>query len=105
MIHHVQAKSAQGAASVVLDSKSLLIRSITDEIGSSLEYELGQKHDIFGVPITVKFKPIKQGEIVKVKIFYETTQDCSALQWLTPEQTVGLKYPYMFSQCQAIHAR
>ena len=38
-------------------------------------------------------------------IDYETTNQCSAVQWLKPEQTSGGKHPYLFTQCQAILAR
>ena len=36
---------------------------------------------------------------------YRTAPECSAAQWLEPEQTAGKRRPYLFTQCQAIHAR
>lgn len=38
-------------------------------------------------------------------ISFNTTEKVTALQWLEPEQTASKKAPYLFSQCQAIHAR
>jgi leukotriene-A4 hydrolase len=42
---------------------------------------------------------------IDVKVEYATSPSASAVQWLTPEQTVGKAHPYIFTQCQAIHAR
>lgn len=42
---------------------------------------------------------------IDVLINYETSNNASALQWLSPEQTLGKIHPYLYSQCQAIHAR
>jgi len=42
---------------------------------------------------------------LKISISYCTTKLSSALQWLPKMQTAGKEYPYLFTQCQAIHAR
>ena len=41
----------------------------------------------------------------KVAVTYATSPQSSAIQWLPPAQTAGKQRPYLFTQCQAIHAR
>ncbi|NYE63985.1 aminopeptidase N [Duganella sp. 1224] len=41
----------------------------------------------------------------KVRVYYRTAPSAAALQWLTPEQTLSGKRPFMFSQSEEINAR
>ena len=88
--------------SLVLDSKDLDISSIIDqESGEKLEYVLGEKVSDFGSPLSISLKPNTNG----VTIHYKTSSTASGVQVLAPEQTLGGKHPYLFTQNQAIHAR
>ncbi|KAK4308235.1 hypothetical protein Pmani_020082 [Petrolisthes manimaculis] len=90
---------------LILDTRELDIKSVkVEETGQVLTYILGEHHPNFGSSFTITL-PSDTKEQCKIQIEYETSPGCSALQWLSPEQTAGKKQPYVFSQCEAIHAR
>lgn len=74
-----------------------------------MQWKLNQNRiEPYGSPLTIHLddKHSKTaGSEITLRIGVNTTKDCTALQWLTPAQTSNKKHPYMFSQCQAIHAR
>ncbi|PHV06720.1 aminopeptidase [Janthinobacterium sp. BJB412] len=41
----------------------------------------------------------------KVRVYYHTAPGAAALQWMTPQQTMSGKRPFMFSQSETINAR
>ncbi|VUZ56662.1 unnamed protein product [Hymenolepis diminuta] len=47
----------------------------------------------------------KQASKFAVVIEYSTTPQASALQWLEAQMTADKRSPFLFTQCQAIHAR
>lgn len=94
-------KRAPEAKQVVLDTKGLTIHGVTDAQGEALPYALGAADSILGQPLTVELKP----GVERIIVSYETSPEAGALQWLTPAQTAGKKYPYLFSQGEAILTR
>lgn len=97
-----------GVKQLVLDSSYLLVKSVED-VGTqrTLAFTLqSPRHETFGSALTIELaSALTLHATTKVRITYSTTRECTALQWLCPSQTVGKKHPYLFSQCQAIHAR
>jgi leukotriene-A4 hydrolase len=90
---------------VVLDSSYLDVKSIKVD-GKAAKYDIAPRIEALGSPLTVEIASApEKDEEIDIAIELSTTDDCTALQWLTPAQTSNKKHPYMFSQCQAIHAR
>ncbi len=81
---------------IVLDSDGLDIASITDKDGRPLPFEIGARVKGMGEPVTVTM-----GQARELTIGYSASE-AEALQWLTPEQTLGGEKPYLFSQGQPI---
>lgn len=91
----VQAKP--DSKTIVLDSKGLEVKSVTDGSGKALLFALGKADPNLGAPLTIELNGAD-----RIRIDYVSAPDAEALQWLTPEQTAGKKHPFLFSQGQAI---
>jgi leukotriene-A4 hydrolase len=63
-----------------------------------------EAHPVMGSALTINL-PGQGARALQVAVQYRTSPSSSAVQWLRPEQTAGGKHPYLFTQCQAIHAR
>jgi aminopeptidase N len=90
-----------GTGPLDLDTRDLRIESVIDLEGKPLRHELAAADPILGARLRVELPPGTQG----VRVKYATSPAASALQWLTPAQTAGGQQPFLFSQCQPIHAR
>lgn len=100
---HRQTGSAED---LVLDTRDLQILGVTDvKTGTKLSFTLDEPVPAFGSKLTIKLVEGNEDKSFDLKIEYETSPKSSALQWLLPAQTAGKRHPYLFSQCEAIHAR
>jgi leukotriene-A4 hydrolase len=89
------------AKQVVLDTKALNIERITDAAGAPLRYSIGEGDPILGSPLSID---LPQGTQTVV-VYYETTKDTEAVQWLEPAQTAGKRKPFLFTQGESILTR
>jgi leukotriene-A4 hydrolase len=83
-----------------LDIRDLMIDSVTID-GKITKFEIGPYVEYFGQCLSINIE--KNTE--KVKIFYKTSPQSAALQWIDPEKTAGGNHPFLYSQSQAILAR
>lgn len=88
--------------SMVFDTKGLKIKKITlNKSEDSTSFHFGETDAILGTPLVVKIKPSTKS----VNIYYETTTQSDALDWLSPNLTAGKKYPFLYTQGEAILTR
>lgn len=99
----------ENADKLILDTKGLIIHEVClKDSGKELPYIVEEEVKPFGKPLEVQIPSQlseRVGSTFEISIKYETTPESSALDWLEPEQTSGKKHPFLFTQCQAIHAR
>jgi leukotriene A-4 hydrolase/aminopeptidase len=90
-----------GTDTLHLDSRDLNINKVFLDDNSETTFTKGDRIKYLGQELKIKIKP----DTKTVTIEYSTMPGAAALQWLLPEQTAGGKYPFLFTQSQAILAR
>lgn len=93
------------ASKLKLDTRDLVIeRAEVSADGREFKptrHVLGAADKVLGAELSIDV----QRDTRFVRVFYETSPQATALQWLDPPQTAGKKHPFLFTQSQAIHAR
>lgn len=85
--------------SLCLDTGKLEIRAAEDHQGKPVAFALEPGDPIRGPRLRLALSG------AEVTIHYQTAPGATALQWLDPAQTADGQSPYVFTQCQSIHAR
>ena len=78
-----------GAGPLDLDARGLDVRSVSDGAGAPLQFELGPEDEVLGSRLRVEIPRATDS----IRIAYATSSDASALQWLTPAQTLASAIP------------
>ena len=90
---------------LVLDARHLNITKVllkTNDTEKPLTFQVDTERE----SLIIEMNETSKDSLSSLLIYYSTSNTkCTALQWLSKEQTADRQYPYMFSQCQAIHAR
>ena len=87
---------------IIFDTRKLQIEKVTvgdDEKATT--FSLDKNADFMGQALHVAI----DSSTKKLTIYYSTSKDADALQWLTPQQTSGKQQPFLFTQSQPILAR
>ncbi len=92
------------ADTLVLDANDLTINTVEANVGGEwveTDYEMGPDDEAMGS----KFEIELPGGADSVRIGYATSPEAEGVQWLSPEQTKGGEFPYLFTQFQPLYAR
>ena len=79
-------------------------------------YDKNEDKNALGTPLIIYLESLKkespeeyekvfQDKKITISIEFKTNGNCNGIQYLTKEQTHSKKYPFMFTQCEAILCR
>ena len=88
-------KTLANTTKLVLDTSYLEIQQANLLLNGcvSCDFAFSDRDARYGSALTITFPELSAGQTVDFEIFYSTTKQCTAVQWLTREQTIGKKHP------------
>lgn len=108
----------EGCSELVLDTRALKISKVEQvpsdssasqpqEAVQHLKFAIGQADKVLGEPLKIECPDLEAlgDQEVGIGVQFEVTEASTAVQFLTPAQTAYKEHPFLFTQCQAIHAR
>lgn len=98
VLHKIENNNAE---EIIFDIKGLAIDKVVLNHKDEVEFKITENDNFIGQALTVSIVPSTK----EVKIYYATKPDAAAVQWLDPIQTTDKKYPFLFTQGQAILTR
>ncbi len=100
-----------GTQEVHFDSSKIHIADDEDAVlinrSEIAKFRVEDRHEVLGTRIAVEVPESlrKKDATFTITFRYSIDPDATAVQWLPASATKGGKYPFVFTQCQAIHAR
>ena len=89
-----------GSGHLDLDARGLMIDSVSSG-GGEIPWRQAETESVKGDRIRIELPAATES----ITLAYTTGPGATALGWLDPAQTAGGEHPFLFSQCQPIHAR
>jgi len=95
-----------GVTCVSFDSSELSISAGFVD-GKTVDVKTDAPHAALGTRVSVPIPSAlqKKGSELEVSFAYTTSPNASAIQWADAAATADKRHPYVYTQCQAIHAR
>ena len=94
-------KNLGGVSKFYIDTKDLQIEKVELSNAQATTFRLGEEKLFLGKALEIDIFSSTDS----VTIYYQTSANADALQWLSAQQTSGKKHPFLFTQSQAILAR
>lgn len=85
---------------IVLDTDGLIIHEVLAGNDDPLPFEMGDS-TLLGRSLRIALSPGTD----RIKVRYTAERGAKALQWLSPQQTLGKTHPFLFTQGQAVLTR